>query len=234
MLLTDQTDFLPRLARGKHRSPRRGACFMEYVSYLAGERWSDHPACTHPLLAELARQVNDHISDDARQELVELVPDVIGVTGSDLRIDARIALRAAQTALPIACEEWQRVLAVGVLTCEKVLAEVDGRPAAPLRPDSREALALAPGAAAWARRYGRDGTVSRRVFRRHTAPSIVDYAVCGIAQAAVPDTDRALRELLAATIEECRPPARRDDQSLTTWSPSAANAAVTLSGQITA
>src|SRR5262249_10154265 len=106
---TDQTDFLPRLSRGKHRSPRRGACFMEYASYLAGERWSDHPACTHPLLAELARQVNDHVSDDARRELVELVPDVIGVTGSDLRVDGRIALRAAQTALPIAPEEWQRV-----------------------------------------------------------------------------------------------------------------------------
>ncbi len=28
---------------------------MELASYLAGERWSDHPACTHPLLAEAAR-----------------------------------------------------------------------------------------------------------------------------------------------------------------------------------
>jgi hypothetical protein len=207
---------------------------MEYASYLAGERWSDHPACTHPLLAELARQVNDHVSDNARQELVELVPDVIGVTGSDLHVDARIALRAAQTALPIAPEEWQRVLAVAVLTCEQLLAELDGRPATPLRVESREVLALTPGAAAWARRYGRDGAVSRRVFRRHTAPSIVDYAVCGIAQACVPDTDRVLRELLAATIEDCRPGAHRDDQALTTWSPSAANAAGTLSGQITA
>jgi hypothetical protein len=208
---------------------------MEYASYLAGERWSDHPACTHPLLAELARQVNDHTSDDGRQALVELVPDVIGVTGSDLHIDARIALRAAQTGLPIAPEEWQRVLATAVLTCEQVLAELDGRPAgAPLRPESREALALAPGAAAWARRYRRDGAVSRRVFRRHTAPSTVDYAVCGIAQACVPDADRVLRELLATTIEDCRPRSRHDDQSETTWSPSAANAAGTLSGQITA
>lgn len=207
---------------------------MEYASYLAGERWSDHPACTHPLLAELARQVNDHIADDARQDLVELIPDVIGVTGSDLRIDARIALRAAQTALPVAPEEWQRVLAVAVLTCEQLLAELDGRPAAPLGPASREALALAPGAAAWARRYRRNGAVSRRVFRRHTAPSVVDYAVCGIAQACVPDADRVLRELLAATIEECRRPSDRDDQSVTTWSPSADRAAATLSGQITA
>ena len=44
-------DLLPVLSRGKHRNPRKGACFMELASYLAGERWSDHPACTHPLLA---------------------------------------------------------------------------------------------------------------------------------------------------------------------------------------
>ena len=45
---------LPVLSRGKHRNPRKGACFMELASYLAGERWSDHPSCTHPLLAALA------------------------------------------------------------------------------------------------------------------------------------------------------------------------------------
>src|SRR6266576_2338551 len=60
-------ELVPILSRGKHRSPRKGACFMELASYLAGERWTDHPACTHPLLAELARQVNDHVSDETRQ-----------------------------------------------------------------------------------------------------------------------------------------------------------------------
>ena len=42
-------DLVPILSRGKHRNPRKGACFMEMASYLAGERWSDHPRCTHPL-----------------------------------------------------------------------------------------------------------------------------------------------------------------------------------------
>src|SRR5437868_1404715 len=103
-------EFLPLLTRGKHRSPRHGACFMEFASYLAGERWSDHPACTHPLLASLARQVNDRISDDARQTLLDVVPDVIGLTTDDLRVDALIALRAAATALPVVSEERQRVM----------------------------------------------------------------------------------------------------------------------------
>lgn len=40
-----QPELLPVLSPGKHRNPRKGACFMEFASYLAGERWSDHPPC---------------------------------------------------------------------------------------------------------------------------------------------------------------------------------------------
>src|SRR3954469_3458577 len=65
-------ELLPKLSRGTHRSVRKGACFMERASFLAGERWSDHPACTHPLLAALARDVNDCTSDANRQRLVTL------------------------------------------------------------------------------------------------------------------------------------------------------------------
>src|SRR5215213_3783345 len=92
---------MPRLSPGAHRSPRSGGCFMEFASYLAGERWSDHPACTHPLLAGAGPHVNDCTSNAGRQRLVELIPSVIGVTSEDPHVDARIALRAATTALPV-------------------------------------------------------------------------------------------------------------------------------------
>lgn len=72
---------LPVLARGRHRSPRRGACLMEYTSLLAGKAWSDSPACTHPALAALARAVNDCTSDQARQQLLELAPLLAGAPG---------------------------------------------------------------------------------------------------------------------------------------------------------
>src|SRR5688572_22876187 len=146
-------ELLPMLSRGKHRSPRKGACFMELASYLAGERWSDHPACTHPLLAAVARMVNDQTSDAGRSRLVALIPSVIGLTSDDLHVDARIALRCATTALPIAAEERQRVLAVGVLACDRVLAGLDGRSPSELEPQSRAALAGAPRAARWARDF---------------------------------------------------------------------------------
>ncbi len=178
---------------------------MEYVSYLAGERWSDHPACTHPLLGELARQVNDFVSDEARQTLAELVPDLIGLTGgADVRVDLRIALRAAQRALPVVAEQRQRMMAVAVLTCERLAAELDGCAGAPLTQDSADALARAPGAAAWACRYLRNRSIGQRAFRRQAAPVIVRYAVQGIARAAIPDPDAQLRNLLVGAIEDCR------------------------------
>ena len=83
-------DLVPQLSRGKHRNPRKGACFMELASYLAGERWSDHPLCTHPLLATMARLVNDHTTDSGRDRLGRLVPSVIGLTSEDPQVDVEL------------------------------------------------------------------------------------------------------------------------------------------------
>lgn len=201
---THLPDLVPVLSRGKHRSPRKGACFMEMASYLAGERWSDHPSCTHPLLAAAARLVNDHTSDAARQRLAPLIPAVIGLTSDDLRVDARLALCSARMALPIARAERQRVLAVSVLTCERVLADLDGRPPGTLEPESRAVLEQVPHAAKWAANFAREIPTSHKAFRRHGAPSTVRYAVDGIAQACVADPDRHLYDLLVALIGEAK------------------------------
>ena len=77
---------LPLLQRGHHRRPEDGACVMEYVSVLAGGKFTDHPRCTHPALATLARLVNDWIDDDeVRSELALLAPDLIDTGRGDLR-----------------------------------------------------------------------------------------------------------------------------------------------------
>ena len=194
---------LPTLSRGKHRSPRKGACFMEFASLLAGERWSDHPACTHPLLAAVARHVNDYTSDAGRARLVDLIPSVIGLTGQDLHIDARIALGSARLALPVVAAEGQRVMAVSVLACERVLAGLDGRAVGSLGEQSRSALARVPRAAEWAEQFTSGIQPSHKDFRRHAAPAIVHDAVEGIAQACVPDPDGMLRDLLVQAIDVC-------------------------------
>lgn len=194
---------LPILSRGKHRSPRKGACFMELASYLAGERWSDHPACTHPLVAAVARGVNDCTPDESRPRLAVLIPSVIGLTSDDAHVDVGVALRCATTALPVVAAERQRAMAVAVLACERVLDELDGRPAGTLRPASSEALERAPHAARWARRFARGHHSSPAGFQRHAAPSIVDSAVKGIAAACVADPAGVLHDLLVDVIAEC-------------------------------
>jgi hypothetical protein len=204
-VLTDDVrlpDLVPTLSRGKHRNPRKGACFMEFASFLAGERWSDHPACTHPLLAHLARLVNDHTSDAGRHHLVPLIPAVIGLTSHDPHVDVRIALRAATTALPVVAEERQRVMAVAVLAANRLLADLDGRPPGSLDDESRQALSEVPHAAKWAGRFTREAPISLTAFRRRGAPSAVTQAVVGIAAACVQDPDGLLRDLLVAVIDD--------------------------------
>ncbi len=175
---------------------------MELASFLAGERWSDHPACTHPLLAALARDINDCTCDARRSRLSGLIPSVIGLTGEDLHIDARIALLCARAALPVVAAHRQQVMAVSMLACERVLADLDGRPAGWLDGQSRAVLAQVPHAARWARGFTRGIAISPKAFRRHSAPATVHSAVEGIAQACIPDPDEMLYDLLASAIDE--------------------------------
>jgi hypothetical protein len=124
-------ELVPALSRGRHRSPRQGACLMELASYLAGERWSAHPACTHPLLAALARDVNDHTPDAGLARLAVLAPSVIGLTGDEPHLDARITLVCARMALPVAAASRQQIMAASVLACERVLAGYPDLPTGP-------------------------------------------------------------------------------------------------------
>jgi hypothetical protein len=197
-------DVVPVLSRGKHRSPKKGACFMELASYLAGEKWSDHPSCTHPLLAALARDINDHVSDASRTWLAPLVPDVIALNGNDPRVDAWIARDVALTALPVVSSERQGVAAVGLLRCEWYLARLEGRDEHDLSPVSREALDSVPQARDWARRFGLLGHGNEDRFRKRSAPVIVHSSIAGIAAACVKDSDRILIDLLDRTIDNCR------------------------------
>lgn len=177
---------------------------MELASYLAGERWTDHPQCTHPLLAMLARAVNDLTVDAERPKLAPLIPSVIGLTSEDPHWDVRISLRAATTALPIAPAERQQTLAVAVIGAEKMLDVLDGRAAGTMSASSADALATCPKTARWALRFCEGARLRPARFVRDAAPSIISAAVQGIAEACVSNPDERLRGLLAETIDECR------------------------------
>ncbi|HEY7274070.1 MAG TPA: hypothetical protein VH502_15160 [Actinoplanes sp.] len=197
---------------------------MEFASYLAGERWSDHPACTHPLLARLARLINDYTSDAERQHLAGLVPSVVGLTSEDVRVDLRIALRAALTALPVVAEDRQRTMALTVVVANRLLAALDGRPAGDLEETSRRALVRAPLAARWAHEQAGSMPVSLRGFRRRGAPAAVLYAVDGIAKACIVDPEGLLRDLLAGAIDDCAAVVRVENAPRQTGVPAATTA----------
>jgi hypothetical protein len=128
------------------------------------------------------------------------------MTGTDLRIDIRIVLRAARTALPVVAEDRQHIMAAAILSSERLAAKLDGHPGAPISPQSSAAFAQAPGAARWAYGYTRHLVISHRAFRHQAAPTVVRYAVQGIAHACIADPDTVLRGLLVGAIEDCRTP----------------------------
>ncbi len=199
--MTRTPDLMPVLSRGRHRTARKGACFMEMASYLAGERWSDHPPCTHVLLASLARGVNDLLGDDSRPRIVRLIPDVVGLDSDDPRSHAWIAREAALAALPVAPESRQRVAAVGLIHCERHLAGL-GEPV--VDPRTRRALDAAPHARDWAREFVTLGTADRRNFAKRGAPAIVGSALAGIGESTASDRSEVLITLLERTILLCR------------------------------
>ncbi|MDX6283523.1 MAG: hypothetical protein QOH03_4594 [Kribbellaceae bacterium] len=194
---------VPVLSRGKHRNARKGACFMEFASYLAGEPWSDHPACTHPLLAGVARDVNDCTTDAGRARLAPMIPSVIGMVPDDPHVVPMVTAVCIQHALPVVSQERQYILAVALLVGERNLAALDGRPLDSLRPDAQEALDAVPAATKWARTFTARPHRGTPDFARRTAPRAVSCAVEGISQACVPNPDERLYELLGAAIAEC-------------------------------
>lgn len=190
---------IPRLSAGAHRSPRRGACFMEFASYLAGERWSDHPECTDPVLATLARMVNDAVPDDRRDELVTHIPRVVGLRGDDARLGRIVALRAAIAALPVASMERQRALASGILGLRRELGR--GIPQ-PLAQAAQQALDAVPDAAAWAATYLATARLGSHPLRRDALLGITRLAAVGIADACIDDPATLLIQTLLAAIAD--------------------------------
>lgn len=157
------------LSVGAHLDASEGTCLMELVSVVAAEPWSDRPSCTHPLVAHLARLVNDALSDGARQELRGLVPSLAGAASEDPSAYAAVAHACTEHALRVGTSpllvHFHRV-------AQRQLA-APGGPGAPV-------LRMPP-----------------RVFRRGPALRAVEAAVDVCARAEGAARDAALTTLLS-------------------------------------
>ena len=169
------------LSVGAHLDASEGTCLMELVSVVAAEPWSDRPSCTHPLVAHLARLVNDALSDGARQELRGLVPSLVGAASEDPSAYASVAHACTEHALRVGTSpllvHFHRV-------AQRQLAAPGGPSGAPV---------VRPGPL----RRSRVLRMPPRVFRRGPALRAVEAAVDVCARAEGAARDAALTTLLS-------------------------------------
>jgi hypothetical protein len=118
------------LEKGKHSDPSDGMCLLEAVALMAGEPFTDHPACVSPVLAEFGRTLNDALPDDQRQLLAPLIPLLVGTV--DAEADERDGLRCAHWLVAHWLPAWLD-LASGL---EGHAAELRALPAPKSWPDS--------------------------------------------------------------------------------------------------
>jgi len=97
------------LSKGKHASPKDGACVMELASMLAGERFSDHPLSVCPVIGAFLRAYNDSVDDRRRQDLYAYASKVVGSRASRA-VQRTRAERLAAWAWERRQRRWTRVL----------------------------------------------------------------------------------------------------------------------------
>jgi len=175
---------------------------MEIASFLAGERWSDHPKCTDPSLAELARCVNDRIPDAVRPQLAALIPSVIG-TGHR-RTQERVALgvcvvRSCTMIGLRSVSTKSRPIACALIMAERVLGERS--------PEAEALLATQPELAAAADSFtlgtaavlGHAGS-----FLSHAVPQAIQLTVRAVSDELGADAPPVLTAMLTDAIASVR------------------------------
>jgi hypothetical protein len=192
---------------------------MEYTSVLAGERFSDSPKCTDPVLAAVARAVNDYTGDSARQRLAPLAGDLTTANGADDEVRRAIVRRCLLTALPHATGDRRRVLIVALLGLDRASAGASrGWSPAMLALDSELSLLGCASDVAAATRYLERLSVSVDEHARRAMAVAIETAIATIATEA-PDADDELCDLLEACVGDYRAALEGEAPSRIAWMP---------------
>ncbi len=172
MTNTEQTERLRNitvLQQGKH-DPDRGYCLLEAVAYVAGEPWSDRPACVSPVLAAFGRNWNDGMQSNAkRASLIPYIPLLIGTAGDAAADEARgwMALDwliREHAVAWLALAGGDCAVHAARLAALPVVDKATVRAVAPAL-DAAGAAAMAAGAAAWDAAGAAAGAATRAAAR---------------------------------------------------------------------
>jgi hypothetical protein len=106
---------------------------MEYTSLLAGEPFSDEPACVDPQLAAVLRHANDRLPDAHRSRLVPLLGRAIGlVVPGPAAVGEGLPRRAARKARAQERSRHSRVTTrLHRAVCRSLLADLGFAPTGP-------------------------------------------------------------------------------------------------------
>ena len=160
---------------GSHSPGSDRMCVMEAVALLAGEGWTDHPACASPVIGAFLRSWNDSLPDDERQHLKQYIPRLVGSKGTDEQETDRAWL-ATDWLIRVQAPAWLRLAGmadqadllaamqpVNPETCPSIMPALKA-----VRSDAaaaRDAAGAAAWAAAWAAARDAAGAAARDAAR---------------------------------------------------------------------
>ncbi|MFE6411114.1 hypothetical protein ACFVOR_29770 [Streptomyces sp. NPDC057837] len=170
-------DGLPLPGRFAHLHPDDGACLMEAASLLSGDRFTDDPAGTHPVLAALARAVDDSVGDATRLALWPLAAELADARPADRAFAPLLVGSTVGAALRV--RPASRRLARREAACRR----------------RAERLARSPAA-------GLAGRLSDALWWRGPGHRCLEHAVRVLSTA--PDADRRLSGLLRWAVARAR------------------------------
>ena len=145
-------DNLHLLTGSHYPNDEQRMCVMEAVAFLAGEEWSDHPACASRIVGTFLRQWNDVLPDDQRQELRQYIPRLVGSAGTPEQ-EARRSWMALDWLVRVQAPAWLRLAGLtGQADMLAGMAEVTPEtcPSIDARLQAVRQDAAAAGDAAWA------------------------------------------------------------------------------------
>jgi hypothetical protein len=173
---------------------------MEYVSVLAGRRFSAKPACTDRTLAAIARAVNDYSSDEGRQRLTRYAGPLATAGPLEVADQQDLARRVLLSAMPHATGGRRRTLLVALFGLERAAAgRSHGFDDALLSLDTELAMLSGEGDIERARRKVAELPVAVRQHQSRGMAIAVEFAIAMIADEA-PDPDSVLFTLLGGCI----------------------------------
>lgn len=176
---------------------------MEYASVLAGEPWSDAARITHPVLADLARKVNDASTDHGRQQLAGLIPELITGYRRDSALAHRLARRVLLRALDVATGDRRRTLSVALLAAERACGPGAPAPGDGDRQAVRARLRDPDPDLLWALQFTRPHA-RHAAYDDRPVLAAVELAVRTVVQEGGHRTDELLRDLLVDCIALAR------------------------------